>query len=116
MAAPRGNRNAAKAKEWEAAIRHELENFESSSIKRGQALRAIAKNVVELATKGDWRAVEEVANRIDGKPSQSVDVTGLIEHRDVTDITDDQLADIATGRSTGTAEAQTGETQSPGVH
>jgi len=44
VAAPIGNRNAAKAREWGDAVRAELKAYESqvSGIKRGQALRNLA--------------------------------------------------------------------------
>lgn len=116
MAAPKGNKNAQKAKDWERELRTALHHFESEKVQKGQALAKIAKNVVAQAVEGDWKAIEEIANRLDGKHAQSVDISGLIEHRDITDITDDQLADIATGRSSGTTEPQAGETEPSSVH
>jgi len=111
MAAPKGNQFARKARDWESALRRALEKQEG-----GLALAKIAEKVVAQAMAGEWRAIEEIANRIDGKPAQSVDITGLIEHRDITDITDEQLANIATGRSPGTTEQTPSEAESPPVH
>ena len=116
MAAPKGNRNAAKAKDWEAALRHELNNFESSTIQRGLALRAIAKNVVEKAVEGDWNAIDEIANRLDGKHSQSIEHSGSFEHRHVQDLTDDELANIAAGSGAGIAEQASGTQEPSPVH
>lgn len=116
MAAPKGNRNAAKAKEWEAAIRHALNNYETSSIKRGLALREIAKNVVQAALQGEWRAIEEIGNRLDGKAPQSVDVSGEVTQRHVSDLSDEQLANIAAGSSTGTAKAKSRTANDSSIH
>lgn len=71
-----GNSNASKGREWAEALRKELKMYENkgSDIKRGQALRRIAKNVVELAIGGNKDAIQEIGNRLDGKPHQSMDV------------------------------------------
>lgn len=44
------------------------------------------------------------------------EVEATVTHRDETDLTDAELADIATGRSTGTAEETGGETIDSSVH
>lgn len=74
MAAPLGNKNATKSKEWTAALKWQLENYENetSSIKRGTALRTIAKQVVEAALSGDKDSWQEIGNRLDGKPAQAI--------------------------------------------
>jgi hypothetical protein len=66
MGAPLGSRNAAKGKAWFDALRKEC-------VQR-QALEALATLVVDKALRGDWQAIQEVANRFDGKPAQSVAV------------------------------------------
>jgi len=68
MAAPTGNTNARKGKEWFDALRKEC-------VQR-DALAAIAKVVVEKAMAGEVWAIQEVGNRLDGKPSQAVEVSG----------------------------------------
>jgi hypothetical protein len=68
MAAPVGNSNAKKGREWFDALRKEC-------VQR-KALEALATKVVDLALAGERWAVEEVANRFDGKPAQSVTVAG----------------------------------------
>lgn len=110
--APPGNQNGAKGKRWAEALDRALKLFEDKKLKvtRGQALDRIARNVVKEAILGDFWAVAEIGNRLDGKAHQSVDVTGSIEHKHAHELTDAQLADIATGRSTGAAEPQEGET------
>ena len=109
--APKGSRNKGKAMEWTAHLKHVLANYTNveSGIERGQALRKIAHIVVEQALAGEWRAIEEIGNRLDGKPAQSVDLRAEINHR-VEELTDEQLVDIALGRGTGVAESAGGET------
>lgn len=68
MAAPKGNSNARKGKEWFDALRKEC-------VQR-KALGEIAKVVVEKAMAGEQWAIQEVANRFDGKPAQSVELSG----------------------------------------
>jgi hypothetical protein len=73
-----GNTNGSKGKPWADAIRYALLNYESKElkIKRGQALKAIARKVVEAALSGDDDAIDEIANRMDGKPVQAIEGTG----------------------------------------
>lgn len=68
MAAPAGNKNAAKGKEWFEALRKEC-------VQRG-ALAKIATVVVEKAENGEQWAIQEIANRFDGKPAQAVELAG----------------------------------------
>jgi len=68
MAAPTGNTNAKKGKAWFDALRKECVQKD--------ALDKIAAVVVEKAMAGEQWAIQEVANRFDGKPAQSVEVTG----------------------------------------
>jgi hypothetical protein len=66
--APIGNQNGAKGKEWFDALR--------KVCVQKDALRKIAEVVVAKAEAGEQWAVQEVANRFDGKPAQSVEVSG----------------------------------------
>lgn len=68
MAAPAGNKNAAKGKQWFDALRKE-------AVQR-DTLRKMAEIVCTAAEKGELWAVQEVANRFDGKPAQAVEVSG----------------------------------------
>lgn len=84
--AQKGNRNAAKAKDWEHTLRRVLTSFElqnekgETTIKRGEALRKIAEQCVLQAIAGDKDARQEIANRLDGKPTEHVTVDGTVEH------------------------------------
>ena len=63
-----GNQNGKKGKEWFDAIR-------KVCVQRG-ALDKIAEVVVDAALKGEQWAVTEIGNRFDGKPAQSLTVSG----------------------------------------
>ena len=66
--APLGSKNRAKGKEWFDAIRKEC-------VQR-DALGKIAKVLVDKAIEGEQWAVQEIGNRFDGKPAQSMTVAG----------------------------------------
>jgi hypothetical protein len=76
--APLGNQNAANATAWRDALRYALANFQRepkdgvSGVSRGQALRKIAEQVVQQALSGNLAAIQEIGNRLDGKPAQPV--------------------------------------------
>lgn len=72
MAAPKGNKNAQRGTEWRDAVKWALENYETSAIERGQALRGIGKKLVEMALEGDMSAIKELGDRLDGKAAQPV--------------------------------------------
>lgn len=76
MAAPRGNQNARKGKDWETALRKALARYEDVNVPKGQALLKIAEGCVAQALAGDKDARIEIANRLDGKPAQPVDGDG----------------------------------------
>lgn len=77
--APFGNRNGAKGKEWQDALKWALRHYETDAlgredsllktVKKGQALRAVALRVVDHAIEGKEYAVKEVSERLDGKVS-----------------------------------------------
>jgi len=72
--APLGNKNAAKSKDWQNALRWVADNYENEAagITRGQALRKMATVCFEQAMAGDKDARAEIANRLDGKPVQPI--------------------------------------------
>lgn len=111
--APKGNRNAAKSKPWEQALKLALSRA-GGDIQKG--LSTIADHVVKAAQGGDMSAISELANRLDGKPAQSIDVTGDLTVRDAAELSDAELAVIASGSSAGVAEATDSETELTGVH
>lgn len=74
MAAPLGNRNAAKAKIWEQAIKRALARASGESIDSG--LDRAADKLIEAAFSGEQWALKEVGDRIDGKPAQAMTLSG----------------------------------------
>lgn len=72
--APLGNQNAAKAKRWQDALHKALVRYESPDglIKAGQALDKLAELVVQQALAGNKDAWQEIGNRLDGKPAQTI--------------------------------------------
>ena len=72
--APQGNNNAAKNKVWSDAIR--------KVVVQRQALDQLALALVEKALAGDLQALKELGDRLEGKPTQSVEqqVSGEVVH------------------------------------
>lgn len=58
------------------ALRHALIHYEDKNVKKGQALRHIAKSLIHVAINGNERdrmgAIKELADRLDGKAVQAV--------------------------------------------
>lgn len=68
--APKGNNNAAKGRQFKDALRKALK---SDGVDK---LPKIAETLVNKAIEGEQWAVQEVANRLDGRPAQEVALTG----------------------------------------
>ena len=95
-----GNSNASKGKTWREALDKALKQYVNTEagIARGQALFRIATNVVVQALDGNSNAIQEIGNRMDGKPHQSMDI-GIHDTLPVEEMTDAELAaDIAETR------------------
>lgn len=69
MAAPVGNKFAAKAKKFEGALKRAL-------IRNDGALNRIADQLVATAEAGDAWAIQMIADRLDGKAKQQTEVSG----------------------------------------
>lgn len=69
--------------EWRTALDWGLKNYQTSTVERGAVLRAIAISTIDRAVKGDKDAVAEIANRLDGKAVQQVEVQST-EDRTIT--------------------------------
>lgn len=125
MAAPFGNKNGTKAKRWTEAIDKALKRYTRAktegdspqeAVKAGEALDAIAVTVVEAALGGDWWAVTEIGNRLDGKPAQSIDFTDHTPN--ARELSDDQLLERIERalHVAGAVEPPTGPEDAPGLH
>ena len=68
--APAGNQNAAKAKEWQQALRRAMARKAEGDFRK--TLDKIAETVVDAALSGDKDAWKDIADREDGKPAQAI--------------------------------------------
>lgn len=75
MAAPLGNQNGAKAKVWSAAIQRALDR-RTPADERIKAIDELADQLLDKCYTGDLSALQELGNRLEGKPAQSVTVGG----------------------------------------
>lgn len=86
--------------------------------KNGTKLRDVAEKLVEAALAGESWAIQQVADRLDGKPAQESTVT-IDDKRDATDWTRDELvAFLSNARNggLGTAEANGRDREPDSVH
>lgn len=74
--APTGNKNAAKAKIWENAIRAVVDKVDPKDPDGRTRLRKIAEKLAQAAEEGDIAAIKEIGDRLDGKAKQSTEITG----------------------------------------
>lgn len=70
--APIGNTNASKNRPWADALKRALARAANGKLDHG--LDRIADRVVSAAMEGEKEAWQEIANRLDGKPTQQLDV------------------------------------------
>lgn len=96
MPRPAGSPN--KDKPFVEALRMEL----AAAGDNHKALRRIAKTLIGMAENGDMQAISAIADRLDGKPAQTVDMN---VRKIARELTDDELASIAAGSGDGTAQA-----------
>lgn len=69
VGAPKGNKNAKKAKIWTAAIERALEKRSKESF---QELDRCAEALIDQCLKGDMTALKELGDRLEGKPAVTV--------------------------------------------
>lgn len=75
MPAPVGNRNAAKAKVWTAAIERALERRKGST-PGVLAIDELADQLLAQCAEGNLMALQELGNRLEGKVAQGVILSG----------------------------------------
>ena len=115
--APVGNKNSANKNAFADSLRKSLATYSNADVPMGLALRKITDNLVRAACEGQLEFVKEVANRLDGKPNVSVDVTQTLEIiRTAAEMTDDELATLASAGSSRAASKAQGEDQPTRVH
>lgn len=71
--APLGNKNGIKNRPWREALEKEVK--QALVTKNRDLLRELAKTTLDMAIAGDPQARKEVADRLDGKPQQSVELS-----------------------------------------
>ncbi len=85
MAAPEGNQNAAKAKQWSAAIERALDRLGDPTINpdlpferspRMKAYDTLADKFVLKVAESDLGFFREFGDRIDGKAKQQTEISG----------------------------------------
>ena len=87
-------------------------------VTKRQKLRIIAEKLVECAIGGESWAIQQVADRLDGKPAQESTVT-IDDRRDATDWSSRELEQIladALSDRRGTSEKKEGNGKSDPVH
>ena len=72
--APLGNQNARKSKLWQRELQRALKRHTQPGVDAGEALAKIAEKVVSKALAGDFEAIHEIANRLDGKPATQTSI------------------------------------------
>ena len=87
--APLGNQNATKQqRQFGEALQRAIKQDD------GKRLRGAAEKLLDLADSGEAWAVRELADRLDGKPAQSVQLDATVTKSRAVDLTDDELAAI----------------------
>ena len=74
--APIGNKNATKSRPWAAAINRAL--AQRSLKEQKEALDLLAEKLLAQCDEGDMHALKELGDRLDGKPSQVVDLNAVV--------------------------------------
>lgn len=79
----------------------------------GKLLRQAAEKLLKMAALGESWAIQQLADRLDGKPTQQVDMRVSRPSRE---LSDDELSSIAARGSARASPEETGEKESSVVH
>lgn len=122
MAFQKGNRanpgGRPKEKAFTDALRIELNRETGDGVGKRKKLNAIAEKLVACALNGESWAIQQVADRLDGKPAQEANVT-IDDKRDATDWSRAELVRFLNERrdgGSGAAEAGGRGEQPDSVH
>ena len=108
-----GNNNAGKGSTWRNMLKERLKKYDKKGCKRGRALERIADKVIADAIDGNKDAWNEIAVRLDGKPSQEITgidntnitlVQRVIIQQVIEDQADDAVSDAIDGECVEYAE------------
>lgn len=78
---------------FRAALVRALEEYDAT-LPPGSALILAASNLIAQATQGNANALREIADRLDGKPAQSVDIRSVNIHANARELTEAELDEI----------------------
>lgn len=107
MAFEKGNKLGAKGRLFDGALRRAIAQDD------GVRLRRAAESLLDAAAAGEAWAINQLADRLDGKAQQNVSV----EHKDVSSLSLAELAaELATAIATGDGQAAEGPDESRAVH
>lgn len=108
MSAPPGNKFAAKQN------RVITDTLRRVVAQNPDKVRIACEKALDKAAEGDLQTFREIADRLDGKPTQSVEMNVT---RTTADMADSELARvIAESSSSGTARKANGKKESNSVH
>jgi len=81
--APKGSKNAFKGNEWSKSLKRAMARYAASEgedqVSWRKGLDKAADKVVAAACEGQKDAWQEIANRIEGKPRQGVDLDANVD-------------------------------------
>jgi hypothetical protein len=98
----RSGTNKGKEKAFADAVRVAVNRDGDGGRKK---LTLLADKLVECALAGEGWAMQQVADRLDGKPAQAIEHSGNIDLRRASEVSDDELAAIASGSGEGVTES-----------
>lgn len=107
MAFTKGNRYGRETQPFIDAVRRAIAQDD------GKRLRAIAERLIDLAVEGEAWAVRELADRLDGKAKQSVEIAHTGDPRGLT--LEELRAEVAAALA-GTGRSDSSPDQSGAVH
>ena len=76
----KGNQLRANSMRWQTAIDNALNKRTASRKDKLNALDVLAEKLLERADEGDMTALKELGDRIDGKPSQAINLDASLNH------------------------------------
>jgi hypothetical protein len=103
----KGNTLGTKTKLFEGALRRAIAQDD------GKRLRQAAEQLLTQAAEGEQWAIGMLADRLDGKASQAVEVT---HRKPLEELSLDELRDRVAGMLAGTGQPQASADQPSGVH
>ena len=108
--APPGSYNAQKIRLFDGALRRAIAQDDPG---QGNRLRRAAESLLDQAAQGEPWAIQYLADRLDGKASQAVEVT---HRKPLEELSLDELRERVATMLAGTGQPQASADQPSGVH